>query len=202
MIVFIHSSFFSQRKEKFWGMLVSSLDSRSALTEMAKLMEWVSVWACQQAFVFTNVCHLFNFVPMPKYMPLNINKLQIRHSICLVFYFLLFPPLPHLSHFPINWWWGDEEAIVWFIRIYYMHQISQLLSLIRFLSTQSFLPYLSYSFVSESKRGLRCVKLLYNPNNEIIRRSDDREDWKAMFPDVCNTPGTWWRWPIVNTTTR
>ena len=26
-------------------------------------------------------------------------------------------------------------------------------------------------------------------NNEIIRRTDDREDWKATIADVCNRPG-------------
>ena len=29
-----------------------------------------------------------------------------------------------------------------------------------------------------------------SPNNELIRRTDDREDWKAMIADVCNSPGT------------
>ena len=29
-----------------------------------------------------------------------------------------------------------------------------------------------------------------SPNNELIRRTDDREDWKAMIADVCNKPGT------------
>ena len=28
-------------------------------------------------------------------------------------------------------------------------------------------------------------------NNELIRRTDDREDWNAMIADVCNGPGTW-----------
>ena len=28
------------------------------------------------------------------------------------------------------------------------------------------------------------------PNNELIRRTDDREEWKAMTADVCNRPGT------------
>ena len=28
------------------------------------------------------------------------------------------------------------------------------------------------------------------PNNELIRRTDDREDWEAMIADVCNSPGT------------
>ena len=28
-------------------------------------------------------------------------------------------------------------------------------------------------------------------NNELIRRTDDREGWKAMVADVCNRPGTW-----------
>ena len=27
-------------------------------------------------------------------------------------------------------------------------------------------------------------------NSELIKRSDDREDWKAMIADVCNIPGT------------
>ena len=27
-------------------------------------------------------------------------------------------------------------------------------------------------------------------NNEIIRRTDDREDWKAMIADVCDRPDT------------
>ena len=29
-----------------------------------------------------------------------------------------------------------------------------------------------------------------SPNNELIRRTDNREDWKAMIVDVCNRPGT------------
>ena len=29
-----------------------------------------------------------------------------------------------------------------------------------------------------------------SPNIELIRRTDDREDWKAMIADVCNRPGT------------
>ena len=29
-----------------------------------------------------------------------------------------------------------------------------------------------------------------SPNNELIRRTDDREDWEAMITDVCNSPGT------------
>ena len=29
-----------------------------------------------------------------------------------------------------------------------------------------------------------------SPNNELIRRTDDREDWEAMIIDVCNSPGT------------
>ena len=29
-----------------------------------------------------------------------------------------------------------------------------------------------------------------SPNNELIRRTDDRQDWKAMIADVCNRPGT------------
>ena len=29
-----------------------------------------------------------------------------------------------------------------------------------------------------------------SPNNELIGRTDDREDWKAMIADVCNRPGT------------
>ena len=33
-----------------------------------------------------------------------------------------------------------------------------------------------------------------SPNNELIRRSDDRKHWKAMIADVCNRPGTWWWW--------
>ena len=33
-----------------------------------------------------------------------------------------------------------------------------------------------------------------SPNNELIRRTDDREDWKAMIADVCNRLGTWWWW--------
>ena len=27
-------------------------------------------------------------------------------------------------------------------------------------------------------------------NNELTRRTDDREDWTAMIADVCNRPGT------------
>ncbi|GFN94238.1 endonuclease-reverse transcriptase [Plakobranchus ocellatus] len=29
-----------------------------------------------------------------------------------------------------------------------------------------------------------------SPNNEFIRRTDNREEWKAMIADVCNRPGT------------
>ena len=29
-----------------------------------------------------------------------------------------------------------------------------------------------------------------SPNNELIRRIDDREDWKVMIADVYNRPGT------------
>ena len=29
-----------------------------------------------------------------------------------------------------------------------------------------------------------------SPNNELIRRTYDREDWKAMIADVCNRAGT------------
>ena len=29
-----------------------------------------------------------------------------------------------------------------------------------------------------------------SPNNELIRRTDDREDWEVMITDVCNSPGT------------
>ena len=28
------------------------------------------------------------------------------------------------------------------------------------------------------------------PNNEIIKRTDDREDGKAMIANLCNRPGT------------
>ena len=35
-----------------------------------------------------------------------------------------------------------------------------------------------------------------SPNNELIRRTDDREGWKAMIADVCNRPGTWWWWSV------
>ena len=34
------------------------------------------------------------------------------------------------------------------------------------------------------------VKRKESPNNELIRRTDDREDWKAMIADVCNRLGT------------
>ena len=30
-----------------------------------------------------------------------------------------------------------------------------------------------------------------SPNNELIRRTDDREDWKVVIADICNRPGTW-----------
>ena len=33
-----------------------------------------------------------------------------------------------------------------------------------------------------------------SPNNELIRRTGDREGWKAMIADVWNRPGTWWWW--------
>ena len=49
-------------------------------------------------------------------------------------------------------------------------------------------------------RGRQCTKYTdslnnlvtrkVSPNNELIRRTDDREDWKAMIADVCNRPGT------------
>ena len=26
-------------------------------------------------------------------------------------------------------------------------------------------------------------------DNEVLRRTDDREDWEAMVADVCNIPG-------------
>ena len=29
-----------------------------------------------------------------------------------------------------------------------------------------------------------------SPNNELIRRTDDREDWMAVIANVCNRPGT------------
>ena len=29
-----------------------------------------------------------------------------------------------------------------------------------------------------------------SPNNDLIRRTDDREDWEALIADVCNSPGT------------
>ena len=29
-----------------------------------------------------------------------------------------------------------------------------------------------------------------SPNNELIRRTDDREDWKAIIADTCNSPVT------------
>ncbi|GFN81833.1 triple functional domain protein-like protein, partial [Plakobranchus ocellatus] len=29
-----------------------------------------------------------------------------------------------------------------------------------------------------------------SPNNELIRRTDNRGEWKAMIADVCNRPGT------------
>ena len=47
-------------------------------------------------------------------------------------------------------------------------------------------------------RGRQRIKYSLNnfvtrkesPNNELIRRTDDREDWEAMIADVCNSPGT------------
>ena len=35
-----------------------------------------------------------------------------------------------------------------------------------------------------------------SPYNELIRRTDNREDKKAMIADVCNRPGTWW-WVLI-----
>ena len=29
-----------------------------------------------------------------------------------------------------------------------------------------------------------------SPNNGLIGRTDDREDWEAMITDVCNSHGT------------
>ena len=34
------------------------------------------------------------------------------------------------------------------------------------------------------------VRRKESPNNDLIRRTDDREDWKAMIADVCSRPGT------------
>ena len=34
------------------------------------------------------------------------------------------------------------------------------------------------------------VTRIESPNNELIRRTDDREGWKVMTADVCNRPGT------------
>ena len=28
-----------------------------------------------------------------------------------------------------------------------------------------------------------------SPSNELIRRTDDRDDWEAMIADICNSPG-------------
>ncbi|GFO12659.1 hypothetical protein PoB_003916400 [Plakobranchus ocellatus] len=36
----------------------------------------------------------------------------------------------------------------------------------------------------------RIAKRKESPNNEPIRRTDNREEWKAMIADVCNRPGT------------
>ena len=33
------------------------------------------------------------------------------------------------------------------------------------------------------------VTIKESPNNELIRRADEREDWKAMIVNVCNRPG-------------
>ena len=33
-----------------------------------------------------------------------------------------------------------------------------------------------------------------SPKYKLIRRTDDREDWKAMIINVCTRPGTWWCW--------
>ena len=53
-------------------------------------------------------------------------------------------------------------------------------------------------------RGRQCTKYtdsLSNyvmrkeySNNELIWRTDNREDWKTMIADVCDRPGTWWWW--------
>ena len=31
-----------------------------------------------------------------------------------------------------------------------------------------------------------------SPNNELTRKTDDKEDWKAMIADVCYRLGPWW----------
>ena len=48
---------------------------------------------------------------------------------------------------------------------------------------------------SKGRQRTKYTDSLYNfvtrktsPNNELIRRTDDREDWKAMITDVCNRP--------------
>ena len=50
---------------------------------------------------------------------------------------------------------------------------------------------------SRGRQGTKYTDSLNNfvtrkesPNNELIRRADDREDWKARIANVCNRPGT------------
>ena len=40
------------------------------------------------------------------------------------------------------------------------------------------------------KESPYIVTIKESPYNELIRRTDDREGWKAMITDVCNRPGT------------
>ena len=51
-------------------------------------------------------------------------------------------------------------------------------------------------WIYQEKRFWICqplIALLYR--NELIRRTDHREDWTAIIADVCNRPGTWrWCW--------
>ena len=62
--------------------------------------------------------------------------------------------------------------------------------------------YLFLASVSPLKEGMRWMSLAMvnrsisamrkeSPSNELIRRTDDNEDWNAMIADVCNRPGTW-----------
>ena len=50
---------------------------------------------------------------------------------------------------------------------------------------------------SRGRQGTKHTDSLNNfvtrngsPNDELIRRTDYREDWKALIADVCNRPGT------------
>ena len=57
----------------------------------------------------------------------------------------------------------------------------------RFMSVHGAWKYKVERFVVQAEEGRQHKK---SPNNELFKRTDDRQDWKAMIADVCNRPGT------------